>query len=286
MLIRPFTEIDRPAVLALWSQTFDYSSPHNNPNDAIDRKLAVHPELFFIAEIDGQLVGTAMAGYDGHRGWLYSVATHPERRRKRIATALMQHAEAALAARNCPKVNLQTMPNNTDAIAFYESLGYAVENRTSMGKRLAPPPQLSDAQLFAAFESQSIPRPQWTHRAHVKIAYLYLTKFPFPDALEKIRIGIQKLNAANKVEESSTSGYNETTTVAFAHLVAATLAAYSPVFPTPTADAFCDTHRHLLSPTILRLYYSPTQRMHPDAKAKFVEPDLAPLPRIRLIQES
>ena len=280
MLIRPFTESDRPAVLALWSQTFDYSSAHNNPNDAIDRKLAVHPELFFIAEIDNTVVGTAVAGYDGHRGWLYSVATHPDHRRKKNATALMQHAEAALAARNCPKVNLQTMPDNAEAVAFYQSLGYAIENRTSMGKRLHPPHPLTDAELLAAFEAQSIPRPQWTHRAHVKIAYLYITKYPFPEALDKIRTGIQKLNAANKVEESPTSGYNETTTVAFTYLVAATIAAYSPVFPTPTADTFCDTHRHLLSPTILRLFYSPAQRMHPDAKTKFVEPDLAPLPKI------
>jgi len=279
MLIRPFTESDRPAVLALWSLTFDYTSSHNNPNDAINRKLVVHPELFFIAEIDNQLVGTAMAGYDGHRGWLYSVAVHPNHRRQKIATALVHEAEAALRARNCPKINLQTMPNNPDAIALYKSLGYSTENRTSMGKRLSPPVPLTDSELLAAFESQSIPRPDWTHRAHVKIAYLYLTKLPFEQALEKIRTGIQKLNAANKVEESPTSGYNETTTVAFAHLIAATIAAYSKTFPTPTADAFCDTHRHLLSPTILRLFYSPERRMHPNAKHKFVEPDLTPLPK-------
>ena len=280
MLIRPFTESDRPAALALWSLTFDYSSPHNNPNDAITRKLAVHPELFFIAEIDNHLVATAMAGYDGHRGWLYSVAVHPHHRRKKIASALIQHAEAALLARNCPKINLQTMPDNPDAIAFYQSLGYSLENRLSMGKRLSPPTPLTDPQLLAAFESQSIPRDLWTHRAHVKIAYLYLTKLPFPDALENIRTGIQKLNAANKVEDSPTSGYNETTTVAFAHLVAATIAAYSPVFPTPTADVFCDTHPHLLSRHILRLFYSPTQRMHPHAKTQFIAPDLTPLPKI------
>jgi len=139
---------------------------------------------------------------------------------------------------------------------------------------------MNDADLLAAFESQSIPRPDWTHRAHVKVAYLYLTKFPFPEALEKIRTGIQKLNAANKVPEGPNMGYNETTTVAFAHLIAATIGAYGKVFPTPTADAFCDKHTQLLSPHILRLFYSPDRRMHPDAKTRFVEPDLTPLPRI------
>ena len=137
---------------------------------------------------------------------------------------------------------------------------------------------LSDTEFLSRFESQSIPRPEWTHRAHIKIAFLYLRQHPFETALDKIRIGIQKLNAANKVPEGPDMGYNETTTVAFAHLVAAVMAAYGSVFPTPTADAFCDCHTQLLSPHVLRFFYSPAQRMHPDAKTKFIPPDLSPLP--------
>ena len=137
---------------------------------------------------------------------------------------------------------------------------------------------MTDPDLLHRFESQSIPRKDWTHRAHVKIAYLYLTTLSFEQALEKTRIGIQKLNAANHVPESPTEGYNETTTVAFTHLIAATIHAYGKTFPTTTADEFCDRHPHLLAPTILRLFYSPDRRLHPDAKFQFITPDLTPLP--------
>ena len=76
-------------------------------------------------------------------------------------------------------------------------------------------------------------------------------------------------------------GYNETTTQAFMRIIHAVMIEYEAVFPTESADEFCDTHPQLMSSKILRLYYSPDQRMHPDAKTKFVEPDLALLPKPR-----
>jgi hypothetical protein len=138
-----------------------------------------------------------------------------------------------------------------------------------------------DRKFLGQFEACSLPFEQWTHRAHVKVAYLYLLQHPFDEALNCIRTGIQRYNAANKVPESPTSGYNETTTRAFVHLVAAVMRAYGKVFPTGTADSFCDTHPQLLTRHVLRLFYSPDHRMHPLAKTQFVEPDLAPLPEIR-----
>jgi hypothetical protein len=140
---------------------------------------------------------------------------------------------------------------------------------------------MTDADLLRRFESQSIPRPEWTHRAHVKIAFLYLRAHPFGEALQKIRTGIQKLNAANNVPEGLDMGYNETTTVAFSHLIAAVMAAYGGVFPTATADEFCDRHPQLMSPHVLRLFYSPARRMDPLAKMQFLPPDLAPLPSVQ-----
>ena len=98
---------------------------------------------------------------------------------------------------------------------------------------------MDDAEFLRQFESLTLPFDQWTHRAHVKVAYLYLRSHPFDDALARIRRGIKAYNAANHVPESATSGYNETTTRAFLHLIAATMprtAACSPS-PTPTASA-------------------------------------------------
>jgi ribosomal protein S18 acetylase RimI-like enzyme len=82
------------------------------------------------------VVGTTMAGYDGHRGWIYSVAVAPSHRRQGIASRLVVHAERALIGKGCVKINLQIMEGNESVAAFYSELGYAVEKRISMGKRL------------------------------------------------------------------------------------------------------------------------------------------------------
>lgn len=140
---------------------------------------------------------------------------------------------------------------------------------------------MTDADFIAEFESCRLPFEQWTHRAHVKVAFIYLCRHPFDDALVRIREGIHRYNAQNSVPETETRGYNETTTRAMLHLIAATMKAYAGVLPVESADAFCDTHPQLMSSRVLRLFYSPARRMDPRAKAEFVEPDLARLPRIR-----
>jgi ribosomal protein S18 acetylase RimI-like enzyme len=129
---------DRAGVVELWRSVFGYETAHNDPALAIDKKRAVEDGLFFVA-LDGQtgkLIGTIMAGYDGHRGWLYSVAVDSRHRRSGLGKALVQTAEAALAQRGCLKINLQLLASNAATAAFYEALGYAVEPRVSMGKVL------------------------------------------------------------------------------------------------------------------------------------------------------
>jgi len=139
--IRCFAEADTDAVLALWLQAFpEYrqpDKPHRDPRLSIANKLATQPDLFFVATQDDALVGTVLAGYDGHRGWLYSLAVDPQRRRHGIGTRLVAHAEQALAARGCPKVNLQVLPGKAEVIGFYHALGYCADPVVSLGKRLA-----------------------------------------------------------------------------------------------------------------------------------------------------
>ena len=140
---------------------------------------------------------------------------------------------------------------------------------------------MDDRELLQAFEAASLTAEQWTHPAHVRVAYLSLRQHPFPEALRRMRSGIRALNAQLGVEESATSGYNETTTHAFLQLIAATTQAYGGVMPTDDSESFCRMHPHLLQKHVLRLFYSPERRLHPDAKHAFVEPDLAALPRLR-----
>jgi ribosomal protein S18 acetylase RimI-like enzyme len=121
-------------VVTLWETVFGYKAPHNSPRLVIDKKLAIDDQLFFVATTEEAVVGTIMAGYDGHRGWIYSVAVATSHRRKGIGSLLVSHAERELTLRGCVKINLQILKGNEDAVRFYSSLGYSEEQRISMGK--------------------------------------------------------------------------------------------------------------------------------------------------------
>ena len=135
--ITPFVNAaHRSQVVALWQSVFGYEAAHNNPGLAIDKKLAVDDQLFFVAMANNAVVGTVMAGYDGHRGWIYSVAVSPSHRRQGIGSRLVSHAELVLTSKGAVKINLQVMEGNESVTGFYSSLGYSVEKRVSMGKRV------------------------------------------------------------------------------------------------------------------------------------------------------
>ena len=125
---------DRLQVVELWRNVFGYETAHNEPNLAISKKIAINDGLFFVAVENSAIVGTIMAGYDGHRGWLYSVAVDPGKRLNGLGSSLVIHAEKALADLGCMKINLQLLATNEATAAFYKSVGYSVEPRLSMGK--------------------------------------------------------------------------------------------------------------------------------------------------------
>ena len=138
MSIRPYKQSDENDVIELWRDVFPSAPARNDPLKDIELKLTEQPELFLVAVVDGSLVGTAMAGFDGHRGWVYYVAVHPTYRRRGIGSALMSEVESALTHHGCPKINLQIRSSNAEVQAFYEGLGYIIEDRISMGKQLDP----------------------------------------------------------------------------------------------------------------------------------------------------
>lgn len=136
MKIRPFEEADAKAAAAIWREVFPHNPPWNIPERDIEKKLKVQRDLFFVAEVDSAVIGTAMAGYDGHRGWAYYVTVKPEHQRKGIGEALMQHVETELKKLGCHKLNLQVRSSNKGVIEFYKKLGYNIEGHVSMGKLL------------------------------------------------------------------------------------------------------------------------------------------------------
>jgi ribosomal protein S18 acetylase RimI-like enzyme len=135
MEIRPFHPADEEAVVALWAQC-DLVRSWNDPRKDIRRKLAVRPDLFLVGVVDGRIVASVMAGYEGHRGWLNYLAVAPDCRRQGFARAIVAEAEQRLREAGCPKINLQIRSSNTGVIEFYRRLGYSVDDVVSMGRRL------------------------------------------------------------------------------------------------------------------------------------------------------
>lgn len=135
MEIRRFAETDSEAVIALW-QRCGLLRRWNDPRKDIARKLRVQPELFLVGVVDGRVVASVMAGYEGHRGWINYLAVDPGLRRGGLGKAMMAAAEKRLGLLGCPKVNLQIRRGNEDVVAFYDRLGYVEDDVVSMGKRL------------------------------------------------------------------------------------------------------------------------------------------------------
>ena len=135
MHIRSFAINDEQAVIDLWTNC-GLVRPWNNPHLDIARKLSEQPELFLVVEVDGKVVGSVMAGYDGHRGWIYYLAVDPDQRGNSYGRALVNAAEQLLLQRGCPKVNLMIRNGNERVQAFYRQLGYSTDEVVTMSRRL------------------------------------------------------------------------------------------------------------------------------------------------------
>ena len=135
MKIRPFEIKDEEQVIALWKEC-KLVVPWNDPKKDIQRKLKVNPELFLVGELDGEIVGSIMGGYEGHRGWVNYLAVSPSHQKKGLGRQLMEAVEIKLREIGCPKINLQVRETNLEVIKFYKAIGYDLDNVIGMGKRL------------------------------------------------------------------------------------------------------------------------------------------------------
>jgi ribosomal protein S18 acetylase RimI-like enzyme len=135
MRIRAFEDSDTETVVDLWKRC-ELVVPWNDPYKDIRRKMKVDPELFLVGEVDGAVIATAMAGYEGHRGWINYLCVAPPYQGAGRGRALVEEVERRLRERGCPKINLQIRHTNTGTAAFYEALGYGREQSIVLGKRL------------------------------------------------------------------------------------------------------------------------------------------------------
>lgn len=144
MKIVPYNDLlHRNQVVTLWGNSLNYNQPRNNPSIAIDRKLTSKDGLFFVTENNGVVIGTVMAGYDGHRGWIYSLAVQEGFRNQGVGSKLLQYAINSLKTAGCPKINLQVVEGNETVISFYQKNGFRIEPRISMGLEIHENTKLS-----------------------------------------------------------------------------------------------------------------------------------------------
>lgn len=135
MIIREYCRADESAVIKLW-QRCGLVVAWNDPKKDIQRKLEDGAGFFLVCLDGSDLIGTAMGGYDGHRGWVNYLAVHPERRKEGIGRMLMKALEERLLDHGCPKLNIQVRETNSEVLSFYRSIGYKVDKVVSLGKRL------------------------------------------------------------------------------------------------------------------------------------------------------
>jgi ribosomal protein S18 acetylase RimI-like enzyme len=137
MKIRIFKKSDEKHLIQLWKDC-DLVVPWNNPRTDVERKLKENEDEILVGLIDGKIMATAIVGYDGHRGWVYYLAVHPEYQRKGYGDQIMKFAEEYLLNMGCPKINIMVRKTNLKVINFYKAIGYLEDNVVTLSKRLIP----------------------------------------------------------------------------------------------------------------------------------------------------
>lgn len=137
MGIREAGADDREAVIALWEEC-GLTRPWNDPRADFIRAVEGKTSAVLLLDVGNTLAGSAMVGFDGHRGWVYYVAVSPGHRRQGLGRTLMQAAEDWLRSGGAPKIQLMVRSTNEEALAFYRALGLEPQDVTTLGRFLAP----------------------------------------------------------------------------------------------------------------------------------------------------
>ena len=132
--VREFRPGDGDALRALWAAAgFRLIA---DDDDGLATFLARNPGSFLVADQQGRLVGSAMGGWDGRRGWIYHVAIAADLRRLGLASALVRRVEDALRGAGCRRCLVSVEGGNDAALAFWRRLGYVERGTSQLGKSL------------------------------------------------------------------------------------------------------------------------------------------------------
>jgi len=128
---------DYEAVAQLWQRAGPgvHLGRSDTPQE-IQKKLQRDADLFLVAEVDGQVVGSVIGGFDGRRGLIYHLAVAPEYRQQGLGSALMDEVERRLKAKGCLRAYLLVTPENVSALDFYSRRGWELLPLHVMAKDL------------------------------------------------------------------------------------------------------------------------------------------------------
>jgi ribosomal protein S18 acetylase RimI-like enzyme len=207
--------------------------------------------------------------------WIQFVYVRPEVRGRGLVEELIGHVRALASA--APEVRLYVHHDNARAIRAYERLGFralpyrimAIDPAPALAPAIA---ELDDDALWRGFHDRTLSHAQWTHTAHVRIAWMHLARYGIDEAHLRMRVGIIRLNAAHGLVETPQRGYHETITRVWLVLVEAARRREAGT------DSRVFVATHALGRDAPLRHYSRERLFSLEARTTYVEPDLAPLP--------
>ena len=127
VLVRLASVSDIAAVLAFWQVAAQDAHRPADSREALERLLERDAEALLLAEEDGYLVGSVIAGWDGWRCHLYRLAVHPQRRRQGIGTALLDRAEQRFRSLGGTRADAMVLEDNELAHQAWRATGYSLQ---------------------------------------------------------------------------------------------------------------------------------------------------------------
>jgi ribosomal protein S18 acetylase RimI-like enzyme len=136
--VRNFRMDDYRKVRALWKASGLEVRPGDGRQE-IQLKIKRDPELFLVAEVNGEVIASVMGAWDGRRGWIYHLGVLPAFQRKGIAKRLVGEVERRMKAKGVVKVNASIYKWNKRSLAFFKAIGYEADTKTvHVGKYFVP----------------------------------------------------------------------------------------------------------------------------------------------------
>jgi GNAT superfamily N-acetyltransferase len=233
----------------------------------------------FVAYLDGEPVGCAgLREHTPSAGEIKRFYVAPTARKRGVGRALLGRIEGEARRLGYRRIVLDTAALLVEAVRLYETSGYVrvapFNDNPHAGLWFEKVFPLDDDILWSAFRGATLPHAEWTHRSHVRVGFMHLTRWPLDEAHLRMRVGIVRLNASHGLEETAARGYHETITRVWLTLTAHARAGRYHA----SSETFLAEHPELLEKDLALRFYSRARLDSVHARAVFVEPDREPLP--------